>query len=78
MLNISIRRKAKQFSKLVRHSAVTRRTGQSQSGAPVWKTASPSYGSRCSDLLHLDARLSESDAATLCGCQFSVKLFYLA
>src|SRR5512143_781759 len=30
MLNISIRRKAKQFSKLVRHSAVTRRTGQSR------------------------------------------------
>ncbi len=29
MLNITIRRKAKQFSKLVRHSAVTPRTGQS-------------------------------------------------
>lgn len=29
MLNITIRRKAKQFSKLVRHSAVTRRSGRS-------------------------------------------------
>jgi len=28
MLNITIRKKAKQFSKLVRHSAVTRRTGK--------------------------------------------------
>src|SRR3954471_11745326 len=28
MLNITIRKKAKQFSKLVRHSAITRRTGQ--------------------------------------------------
>ena len=28
MLNITIRKKARQFSKLVRHSAVTRRTGQ--------------------------------------------------
>lgn len=28
MLNISIRRKAKQFAKLVRHSALTRRTGR--------------------------------------------------
>lgn len=30
MLNISIRRKARQFSRLVRHSAVTPRTGQSR------------------------------------------------
>ncbi|HWR16628.1 MAG TPA: MBL fold metallo-hydrolase [Terriglobales bacterium] len=29
MLNISIRNKARQFSKLVRHSAITRRTGKS-------------------------------------------------
>ena len=29
MLNIAIRRKARQFSKLVRHSALTRRTGES-------------------------------------------------
>ena len=29
MLNIGIRRKARQFSKLVRHSALTRRTGES-------------------------------------------------
>lgn len=30
MLNISIRRKAKQFSRLVRHSAMTRRTGRTR------------------------------------------------
>jgi L-ascorbate metabolism protein UlaG (beta-lactamase superfamily) len=30
MLNITIRRKAKQFSKLVKHSVMTRRTGRSQ------------------------------------------------
>jgi hypothetical protein len=29
MLNISLRRKARQFSKLIRHSAMTRRTGKS-------------------------------------------------
>src|SRR3954470_10187914 len=38
MLNITIRRKAKQFSKLVRHSVMTRRTGRSQ--APTLATNS--------------------------------------
>jgi L-ascorbate metabolism protein UlaG (beta-lactamase superfamily) len=35
VLNISIRRKAKQFSKLVRHSALTRRTGETRKPALV-------------------------------------------
>ena len=37
MLNITIRRKAKQFGKLVKHSALTRRTGMSRKPVLVQK-----------------------------------------